>query len=1184
MNQSKLSWFISIVGLLLVCALIWFVGPLVTIGGVTPLESDFSRAIAIFVVIVLWLLNVVRKVVVASRANNQLAMGMVAPVAEEPERGGFDDDQVRSAEEVAALRERFDEALRILKQTKSKGAGNLYELPWYIIIGPPGSGKTTALRNSGLQFPLEERFGKDAIKGVGGTRNCDWWFTNEAVLVDTAGRYVTQDSDRNADSAAWEGFMRLLKRHRRRRPINGVLVTISLSDLLLQSEAERDGHVAAIRARVQELYDYFGLRFPIYVLFSKCDLVAGFMEFFDDLGREERSQVWGMTFPLEEETPVDRMAEEFDALLGRLNDRLLWRMDTERDSARRALIYSLPQQMATLRDVAVRFVQDTFRATRYDEAPLVRGVYFTSGTQEGTPIDRIMGAVARSFGIDYRSVASTGDRGRSYFITDLLRGVIFPESDLVGTNKKLERQRAWLQRGAYALAFLLTVGTISAWVASYTQNVNQVKQMQERIAAYNEEAEEIPEPVEGIHQLLLALESLQRTTEVYARASEQVPWYEDLGMYQGDKLGGAAREAYLRELRGSFITLVALSIAQRINTGSDDPEFLYTGLKTYLMLSLPDHFESELLTEWMSLEWQRSYRDDPKVQDQLHAHLENLIEAGLQPSPLVLDQPIIDAVRRRLTQVPLHQLLYGQLLRNAGSPGDDPFRPIDAMGSAADKVFRRASGKSLEEPIAEIFTYNGYYKSYLKDSRTLLSNFREESWVLGIEQSELGERELAELDGKLDELYAADYARTWRKLLEDLQIVPFRTMQQSVGVLEVLSGRRSPLRGLLRAVNKNTTLSVLPGGVGAAASKVDGGVLGAGRSKLANLFGTQDDGTSTGPRSVPEIVDPQFADLNALTAVEKEGDEASIEELIALLGKVYAHLDAVAAGEDSPGLVLRRLNSEAVGQPEPVKAWLRKLSLSTTSISDQKQAADQATALQEARKDLLVKINRAWLGKVLPMCERAMVDRYPIYKNARKEMTIKDFGQLFSPGGLVDGFFSEHLLPFVDTSGQHWRWRESEGVSLGLGPSLLRPFKIAADIRDTFFAGGSVPSVEFAMKASRMDNALTQFNLDLEGQKFIYRHGPSRAKKAVWPNPGGTLEVRMFFEDRSGARKTKVGDGPWAWFRFLDEARLERVTAEKIFATFESQGREVRYEIIANSVINPFMMQELAEFRCPKRF
>ncbi len=94
------------------------------------------------------------------------------------------------------------------------GQRYLYELPWYVIIGAPGSGKTTALLNSGLEFPLAASMGDAAIRGVGGTRNCDWWFTTEAVLIDTAGRYTTQDSEREIDRKAWSGFLDLIKKSR----------------------------------------------------------------------------------------------------------------------------------------------------------------------------------------------------------------------------------------------------------------------------------------------------------------------------------------------------------------------------------------------------------------------------------------------------------------------------------------------------------------------------------------------------------------------------------------------------------------------------------------------------------------------------------------------------------------------------------------------------------------------------------------------------------------------------------------------------------------------------------------------------------------------------------------------------------------------------------------------------------
>ncbi len=191
---------------------------------------------------------------------------------------------------MAELESRFKEALDTLSKTRfGQTEGGLfgrwnkryiYQLPWYLIIGSPGSGKTTALINSGLDFPLAAQFGKRAIPGMGGTRNCDWWFTDQAVLLDTAGRYTTQESDAEQDKAAWKGFMQLLRRFRGRQPVNGVIVTLSVQELLSSSDTERAQLAQLIGLRLSELCEELTIRFPVYVLVTKSDLLAGFNEFF----------------------------------------------------------------------------------------------------------------------------------------------------------------------------------------------------------------------------------------------------------------------------------------------------------------------------------------------------------------------------------------------------------------------------------------------------------------------------------------------------------------------------------------------------------------------------------------------------------------------------------------------------------------------------------------------------------------------------------------------------------------------------------------------------------------------------------------------------------------------------------------------------------------------------------------
>lgn len=302
----RLLW--GFVGITALSFIIWVIGPVFSIVDSRPLAPEVNRQISIGLLYLVWALGNLVPRLYNAWLNRKLMGSLKTTPGEQP-----DGDNPRLTSEDRVLAERFNEASELLKKahfTHADGRRSpfwaqrfsrqyLYQLPWYVIIGAPGAGKTTALVNSGLQFPLADRFGKSALRGIGGTRNCDWWFTNEAVLLDTAGRYTTQESQQQQDAGEWQGFINLLRKYRARQPINGVIVTVSVSDLLTQSAEAAQQQAVALRQRLTELHEQLGIRFPVYVLVTKTDLLKGFRAYFAQFDKAQREQIWGFTFPWE---------------------------------------------------------------------------------------------------------------------------------------------------------------------------------------------------------------------------------------------------------------------------------------------------------------------------------------------------------------------------------------------------------------------------------------------------------------------------------------------------------------------------------------------------------------------------------------------------------------------------------------------------------------------------------------------------------------------------------------------------------------------------------------------------------------------------------------------------------------------------------------------------------------------
>ncbi|WP_445768362.1 type VI secretion system membrane subunit TssM [Rheinheimera sp.] len=1165
----KSGVFITVVGLLALALLIWFGGPLLAIAGHEPLASTTARLATLLVITLIWGAVHYIKGLHESRSNREAVNTLL--------HGDEHQQQDELAKrDIEVLRERMQKALDILKHARFGKARDIYQLPWYMLIGPPGSGKTTALHNSGLEFPLKEHMGTDAIAGVGGTRHCDWWFTNQAVLIDTAGRYTTQDSHAQQDSTAWQGFLGLLRKNRPRRPINGVIVFASLADLLNQTKTERNLHARAIKQRVQELQNQLGMAFPVYVMFTKADLIAGFTEFFDNLTEEEREQVWGMTFDAahedSEKGAVAQFNKQFHAIINRLTQRLLSRLQFEHDQENRAAIYEFPRQLRLLQSAADDFLKEIFAPNPFEKATMLRGVYIASATQEGVPIDRVVSQLGNNFGLAEPPLRRQTGEGKSYFIKRFFEEIVIPERELASVNLQHKHRHRLIRRGVMAATACGALALTVAWTGSYRWNTALVDEVSVAITQYQTltETQRVSDDVVALNEQLNLLRDLP------AGFAGVLPTDgpKNMGLYQGDKLGQAAKTAYQHGLYHSFVPYLLNCLTEEMQLNAAHRDYLYETLKTYLMLFQPERFDAQQVSAWFTLYTERRYVGEVSLplRLSLQNHLQALLQSGIKGATYQQEQ--VAAARELLLTVPLAERAYQRIRTELMKSHIPDFRLVDVLGSDGVKVVQRKSGLPLQQGIAGLYTYKGFHGLFNVEKRRIIRSLMEDSWVYGDLADGVNGNGDISLSEQVSEKYLRDYVYQWQQLLDDIAISPVDDVEQGVFVTRVLSGPEQPIQSIIRAVQQNVRLTSLPDSAELAmatdvAGKVAQTQFSSQKNRLDRLL--PDDMSALQQQLPGKEVELAFKDvLNISDAQLEQIGQTSrlyyeyLERLYAPGGmarQAYANQLNGEGGKEL-SVALRRLKSEI---PMPFADWLGDVSADTSRLF---------------AKGSRQHINEAWQGTVLAEYRKAIAGRYPLNRNSKNDVKLRDFERFFGYGGTLDSFFKDYLQPFVNTSRSSWTFKQD----IGLDHDVLQTFQVARQIQSAFFEEGSQRlKVGFSLRPVYLDRHITHLLLELDGQELSYRHGPTRSRQFFWPGDRNKLQTRLVFTPANSGLPSNISqDGEWSWFRFLDgltAARPQTRTDKMLHLAV--QGNNARVELIPDTVDNPFWNSALERFNCP---
>jgi type VI secretion system protein ImpL len=1175
-------WIFGIIVILAVWV-VWFMFPPMEDG--TPEFLPLWLAITITVVILgaligLWIIRRVR----AARAARALERAIAQQAQEQAVASPKD------REEIQALHRQITENIKKLKESNLSGGRYgehaLYALPWYAIVGPPGAGKTTALRHSGLQFPLDA----SGIRGVGGTRNCDWWFTNEAILLDTAGRYTTVTDDRDE----WIAFLEQLMKYRPEKPLNGVFVAISIPELLDATEDQIRTLASQVRGRIDEMQSTLKMTLPIYVLFTKSDLVAGFVEFFGDMKKSERGQMWGATFNLGEPKaePGRLFDREFDLLVEHLHNRVTKRVINERSRPAKERIYQFPLEFAAIKRNLSEFMQAAF-APGTSQAPILRGFYFTSGTQEGKPLDRVVGAMGKAFGLKGTVQEDTeqSKEAKSYFLRDVFLKVAFPDQDLAAMSA-VELRRRLLQKVIVAVAAVMLAAIfVVPGVISYMNNRQLVSDVDRISKAVGQvawtDSSSAYDKVQRLDETRSQLELLKDWSD--KGKPIQYSWF----MYQGDNLFEPLKNLYIKNLQEGFIKPTKSDLELRVAEIKGDPYLPdYNNLKTYLLLDdaerLKDpeifNFQVGRLTQLWAEVLVRSGggMSEQDLKAKLQPHVKFFVELqrdGLVPG-LTRDPKLVESARERLRTADRVQAYYeifvtARIDEKIDELGTDDvtnkkYPPIELTDVFDDRpevqTVLSSKRKKQGQAAAQVrgpFTLEGFKvidKLLEEEGAKLLER---EAWVVPYDRDEKEQANTIKKQLKrVRQRYEDDYISEWKAFFRDIDVKIPAANAEAVAEYKVLSTPEWAYRRLLQTLSDNTQFpddNKVPTSL-----REDGGVVDQIEKRIQRRFES-----ATGVRvnelqankDIPsrERIKRAFSNVVGFGVAppyvpprpspdgskppEKPQPEPELGKYVAHLEKLKTEMQVVEEGPaDSDTTKATELFTVAVKDAEAMLLRLDPLGQEMMSELIMNPLRQGYRAFVKGAGGAA---SGLWEVMVWPHYRDKIKDRYPFNVAAKRDASFDDAKAFFKPkDGIVWGFYDKYLKTFHRQQDHKFiplAYLQGEGAPKGkpftpFNPLMYNCLERAHEISDALWPGGGEdPGVKFNINLKTVSPIVSDIVFELDGQKRVYRNEKEFWYQFSWPGTEQT-GARIQIRGAGGLDEEITREGPWGIFRLFESA------------------------------------------------
>ena len=1017
-----------------------------------------------------------------------------------------------TSEKVQDLKTRFNEAIRILKNSsiyRNKQIAG-YELPWYLMVGSVQEGKTSILENSGLDFPLNINYDKRSVTEMGSTKAFQWYFAEHAIFIDMPGNYVSNNRSEE-DLVLWESFLSLFGKKRWKRPINGIVLTISVDTLMGKNEKELEQYAKDLRDRFDEISHAFVSNIPIYLLISKADSVTGFKEYFAGISEEEKDEVLGVTFD-EEVSSIDTsvIQPELEALLERLNSAVIDKVNKEWDTDARSKILLFCNEFSLLFEKLNMFVDIGFAQTRYRKPLMLRGIYFTS-VPNGNELP-----VSQEF---EKSSLSSIQPQKGMFIQNLLSDIIFPEADIIKMDTSYKKNQRVKHIGALVGSVLIVAIAIVYWVQDFNARLDTLDVSEKAMLKYDN-TRALTSNKSDFREILVALNQIKKLQNENKDDMNNSVWR--VAYFKVADRNKMIEDHYKEALEDILLPRIAKFMEEQVAASLGDYDLTWESIKAYTMLNNEEHRDKEFLISWLSTAWSHLYPNLNATQNDLNMHFSNLLDYGF--TPYELREETVELSRKQLLEYGQEALVYKELKNEALEKNLRAFRFSEVLGSYASAF------EGSDYVVPGFYTKKGFEDIIIADGKELIKKLVANNWVVGY-STELSDAELNEMYAKVQNYYFIDYKKHWVAALSSLKIPNYKSISEINNQLTVLTSGTSPIIGVIHALKENTLIYTPAEKLQIKVNETHTGGTSASIASQNAIEKAKKITNNTNVKSIREY----FSVYNNLIGKDNK-PTAKLETSLLKLNTVYQEMTAIYGSvtpeKDAYTIVTDRVS----GRHEPIIMQISALPRPIDKWFKSALKNDWEYLLSRTKKH----ISNQYKQDVLGYYNDKIKGRYPLVKYSRKyDIRVQDFEEFFKKNGIVDTFYQNYVATFVklDTRRGTYKYRTIDGSNMRIGSEFMNAMLNVESIRKIFFTSkGDFLTTSFYLKPYALGRKLSRMELHYDENYIAYEHGPIKSRKVVWPaeSLNNIAKFSMFNLEKDKVVE-EIKDGEWAFFKLVDQ-------------------------------------------------